>query len=188
MKSYLILLLMASIGCNSNNNTEQLSKKFDSLAAVNQKLNEQINREQYKKKTQDAENSKSEKTKTDNDVVTLSQESTASNKKFAFVLLVIEKREFNPDKWSKDNDLELTTHTKIYEKGYEYNTYNVVTKIQSYLKFDEDTEFKLLDEAQSNLKYNMGPDITGVKSRKCFIYDTYKKASLAREKYITDSN
>jgi hypothetical protein len=91
--------------------------------------------------------------------------SIVTSEKYCFVLLKVTQTE---PLWGKD----------------EY--YNYCTKIQEISTVDEDSKYRLMDDAQEI--YLGSPSGTlhngSVIERECFIFDSYQEASREREKYL----
>ena len=74
-------------------------------------------------------------------------------------------------------------------EGISHKEYVITTEIKEYTNVDDDSKYQILDEAQA--AYNRTPEAKAykgsVKERKLHLFDTYKEASKAREKYTFSS-
>lgn len=190
MRFYFVYISAFIIGCSPQSNSKDLDEKLNSLADENRQLNEKLRSLENEKQVPGETNVQTGTTLYSTPESNPLQDKTIEEKniKYVFVLFEVEKREFDVEKMRRQNDEELRTMSQIPDKGYSNNIYNVVTKVMEMDKFNDEIKYMLMDDAQAKIKYSLGPEFTGVKSRKCFVYDSYKDASIARSAYITDKN
>ncbi len=192
----LILIFIVSCQNVDRQKTNDVSTKLDSLLSENKKLNDKISKIEKDKEsikdikstqTQSEINSTQNSSNSNSSSNDFSDNGITTNKKYAFVLLSIVKKEFNREQLNMDLEMERTTGKEVPEKGYRFENYSVTSKIQTFNNFNEDIKYKFIDDVQNNLKNSaIALNMESVKNRQCFVFNTYKEASIARAKYTTE--
>jgi hypothetical protein len=152
-----LFLLISLLGCNNEKKNNELEKRLTELEAENQALKEAI-------------------TAPDTDPIRIPSNTVDDNfahpsKTFAFVLLVVEQQEENPK--------------HLDSRMYDLYKFNLCSGIQELDYIDDNIKYKLMDEIQADYyngkaRFNRGK----VLSRECLTFNSYKEASIEREKYL----
>lgn len=140
-----------------------------------------------------------ETNKTENDVFIQQKIDTIEqSNKFAFVVFTLKKevlksqQELNRDlndfitKFSKAKTQE---DVPVGKSSFTTKEYYYTTEIKSFTNFNDDDKYKYMDECQqvSEFKIEILRNKTTIIDRECFVFDSYKDASNAREKYYLEN-
>jgi len=97
----------------------------------------------------------------------------ASKRKYAFVVITI-----------KVQLMDFDTRDEIHIP--KYKTVQQISGIEEFENWNKEVEYRLLDDVQNKIVRESSPQNLNITKRVCYAFDSYEKASLAREKIVTE--